>query len=454
MASVADVVSCLSTDQPDAERRPGEADVLHQYHSLLLELITVPLFTGVIGYITNWTGVLMLFRPLEFHGIRVPGLRMVFRYLPKRVQVLPLFREDGRVGWQGIIPSRADKMASLAVDKGLSKLGNVSDFYRQMEPEKLAAHMTVIAQSEIRAIVETLIERENPQLWRNLPSQVKEAVHARVRQQLPEIVEEMTDAFGDNIDQLLDVKLMVIKHFTANPQLLNDLFMIMGKRELRFMVNFGFYFGFPMGFLTVAFLELVAREWYVLPIGGIIIGWVVNYIGISMIFEPIFPKWYCPWRQGLLLKRQPEITVLYAAMVAEKVMTLENIGHELLHGANADRTKALLETTLRPAVDKSMGPARVAVKFAMGSSNYDRLKDSMASEVSAFVPMMYADEEFGIHQAGNIKTFIAKQMSAMGPDDFVELLRSAIKQDEWLLFLHGGVLGAFAGLLHLAIFGV
>ena len=39
-------------------------------------------------------------------------------------------------------------------------------------------------------------------------------------------------------------------------------------------------------------------------------------------------------------------------------------------------------------------------------------------------------------------------------EEFSELLRSAIKQDEWLLFLHGAVLGFGAGLLHLAIFGV
>jgi len=35
-------------------------------------------------------------------------------------------------------------------------------------------------------------------------------------------------------------------------------------------------------------------------------------------------------------------------------------------------------------------------------------------------------------------------MKKMGPDEFVEMLRSAIKQDEWLLFLHGGALGLFA----------
>jgi hypothetical protein len=34
------------------------------------------------------------------------------------------------------------------------------------------------------------------------------------------------------------------------------------------------------------------------------------------------------------------------------------------------------------------------------------------------------------------------------------MLRSAMREDEWLLYLHGAVLGIGAGLLHLAIFGV
>ena len=45
-------------------------------HKTLVDLISIPLFTGVIGYVTNWTGVLMLFRPIRFHGVRVPGLRV------------------------------------------------------------------------------------------------------------------------------------------------------------------------------------------------------------------------------------------------------------------------------------------------------------------------------------------------------------------------------------------
>ena len=46
----------------------------------LVDLISIPLFTGVIGYITNWTGVLMLFKPLRFYGVRLPGWRRCSRY--------------------------------------------------------------------------------------------------------------------------------------------------------------------------------------------------------------------------------------------------------------------------------------------------------------------------------------------------------------------------------------
>jgi uncharacterized membrane protein YheB (UPF0754 family) len=423
-------------------------------HKLLVDLISVPLFTGIIGYITNWTGVLMLFKPIGFHGVRVPGLRVLFPILPRRVQVLPLIRYDGGLGWQGIVPSRADKMASIAVDKGLLKLGNISDFYRELEPDKIAEHLASVAQAEIREVVEQIMRQENPQLWHDLPPLVREAVHARVRQQLPAVVKNITDEIGENVDQLIDAKLMVIRYFVAHPELLNELFMIMGKKELRFMQNFGFYFGYPMGFVLVAILQFLPY-WWVLPLGGVVIGWVVNYIGIEMIFEPAtYRRFFPPWHQGLLLKRKDEVTELYAQMIADKVITLQNIGDELLTGPRSDRTRQMLHDQLRPAVDRAMGPARAAVKVAIGSREYDQIRTSVANEASAFAPIAFGDAAFNKRQAGKIRQFISTQMHEMSPEDFVEMLRSAIKQDEWLLFVHGGALGFFAGWLHLLIFGV
>jgi uncharacterized membrane protein YheB (UPF0754 family) len=416
-------------------------------------LITIPLFTGIIGYITNWSGVVMLFRPIRFHGTRIPGLKLLYPALPRRVQVIPAISKDGRFGWQGIVPSRVDKMASISVDKALAKVGSISDFYHQLEPDKIADHLVATAQVEIRQVVERIIEREHPQLWRDLPPSLKEAVHARVQQELPSIVRGITREIGDHIDQLIDAKLMVISYFEQHPEKMNEMLQQVGQRELRFMQNFGFYLGVPLG-LVMVFIVQAFPYWWVLPIGGVLIGYTVNYIGITMIFEPVFPRRIGSLTlQGLFLKRQPEVSDVFARLIAEQVINLSNVGHELLHGPRSDRTRQMLEDTIRPAVDQAIGPAQGALRVAIGSQEYDRIRASVAAEAADF-SSVFDDEEFGREQSKKIYDFVAKQMRKLPADDFSELLRSAIKQDEWLLFLHGAVLGFGAGLLHLALFGV
>src|SRR6059058_4542053 len=169
----------------------------------LLKAITIPLFTGAIGYVINWTGVWMLFHPIRFHGVRLPGLAPLARLLPRKLQEIPGIMHGG-VGWQGIIPSRAAKMGSIATDKGIAKVGSPRDFYEQLDPQRIAEQILIASRSDMRELVDRIMEREHPQLWNELPARVREAVHRRVQEQLPDVVREVTDKIGDNIDDLLD----------------------------------------------------------------------------------------------------------------------------------------------------------------------------------------------------------------------------------------------------------
>ena len=182
-----------------------------------ISALTIPLFTGAIGYLTNWSGVLMLFYPIQFKGMKFPGLAKFANLLPRRIQQVPGVMKGG-VGWQGIIPSRAAKMGSIAVDKGIAKIGGPSDFYEQLEPDQIAEQILTSARDDIRQVVERTMQREHPDLWNDVPQRVRDAVHARVQQQLPDIVHDVTDQIGTHIDQLLDVKLMVIRHIEAEPR--------------------------------------------------------------------------------------------------------------------------------------------------------------------------------------------------------------------------------------------
>jgi hypothetical protein len=51
-----------------------------------------------------------------------------------------------------------------------------------------------------------------------------------------------------------------------------------------------------------------------------------------------------------------------------------------------------------------------------------------------------------------MRKLIAERMREMPPRDFSEMLRTATREDEWLLLLHGAVLGLAGGLIHVGIF--
>src|SRR2546421_1936633 len=157
-----------------------------------VKLVTIPFFTGVIGWLINWTGLIMLFNPVRFHGLRVPGLSDLATLLPRRLQEVPGIMQGG-IGWQGIVPARAAKMGSISVDKAISKLGTPREFFEQLEPEKMAEHIVAMFQPEIPAIVDRTMRREQAALWNDLPERMKQAVYSRVQAQLPDIVRQVTN---------------------------------------------------------------------------------------------------------------------------------------------------------------------------------------------------------------------------------------------------------------------
>jgi uncharacterized membrane protein YheB (UPF0754 family) len=361
---------------------------------------------------------------------------------------------QGGVGWQGIIPSRAAKIGSIAVDKGIAKVGSPGDFYEQLEPDKIAQQILTTSQSDMRALVERIMEREHPQLWNDLPARVREAVHERVQEQLPEIVREVTVRIGENIDHLLDVKLMVIRHIEAHPELANRIFLDVGRKELDFIVRFGGVFGFVCG-LPLILTTNAYPHWWVLPVLGTIVGSVTNWLAIWMIFEPNDPRKLGRWTlQGLFLKRQREVSRVYATIIADDIVTVRNIGDELLHGPRADRTRSMIQNALRPAVDRATGSVQPLVRLAVGPREYDAIRESLALEGVEYTITPLQDEEFNREQSRNVRELIGERIREMSSRDFAELLRSAMREDEWLLVLHGAVLGFGAGVVHLALFGV
>jgi uncharacterized membrane protein YheB (UPF0754 family) len=227
----------------------------------------------------------------------------------------------------------------------------------------------------------------------------------------------------------------------------------MGRRELKFIQNFGFVFGFVLG-IPVAVLTHFVTFWWLLPILGVVVGYITNWVALWMIYEPPEPRKWGPLRwQGLFVRRQRQVADVYASIVADEILTVSEFGHELLNGPRSDRTRALIESAMHPAIDRAVGRLRPAVRVAVGVREYEAIRQSFATEPVDLMMDPLSDPEFSAEQSATMRKLIAERMREMAPDDFADMLRTATREDEWLLLLHGAVLGLAGGLIHLAIFG-
>jgi uncharacterized membrane protein YheB (UPF0754 family) len=186
---------------------------------------------------------------------------------------------------------------------------------------------------------------------------------------------------------------------------------------------------------------------------GVVVGWTTNALGMWLIFEPPEPRRILGIKvQGLFPRRQDEAAEVYARIIADDVITLERIGDYLLDGPSGDRTRAMLAAALRPAIDQAAGPVRGAVRVAVGPQRFDTIRDSVAREAVGWTLTPFQDLDFSRQQAARIQSLVAMRTKELPPRDFVEMMRAAIKEDEWMLYAHGAIMGLAGGFLHYFIF--
>ncbi|MCX0270365.1 hypothetical protein NLM24_06535 [Nocardia zapadnayensis] len=429
----------------------------------VVDLISFPIFSAAAGWLTNWTGVLMLFWPLLFRGIRIPGLDVLYPYLPRRVQVLPTFSEDGsRLGFQGFIPARAEKMASICVDKALLRIGSPRDFIHELDLDGIADYVAALARKQVKSIVDEVMNRENPDLWNAVPRAMRQLIYQRVERELPELTGKAFDSLGDNVDQLIDVKGFVIRYLQENPQILKDLTTTIAAPELKFMVRIGLL-GAPFGLLLALYLHIHSDipvwgwvpTWVIVLAASALIGVVVNIIAVRVVFTPgdPQPRYKYIWKQALLAKRQPQAATDLAHILAYQVLTLPNLSNELLNGPNGDKTRLLLEQLISDEIHRQLGRTTSVVRAAFGRRQFDNLKVGAAGAAVGLAPSLVEDADFIREQAENIDDFAARKLQQLTPGEFMEMFYASVEQDAWLLYLHGAALGLLVGATHLVIFG-
>jgi uncharacterized membrane protein YheB (UPF0754 family) len=295
-----------------------------------------------------------------------------------------------------------------------------------------------------------------------VPRTARQLLYQRVERELPALCRRAFEQLGDNVDQLIDIKILVIRYLRENPEILKDLTTTIAAPELKFMVRIGLL-GAPFGLLLALYMNVHKHipvigwipGWVVVLAAAAAIGVIVNVIAIKMVFQPgdPQPRYKYLWKQALLAKRQPQASSDLAHILAYQVLTLPNLATELLAGPNGDKTYQIVETLISEEIHRQLGPTTGMVRVAFGRRQFDNLKVGAAGAAVGLAPTLVADEAFAMEQAKKIDEFAARKLQQLTPGEFMEMFYASVEQDAWLLYLHGAALGLVIGAAHMVLFG-
>ncbi|MHA7854400.1 hypothetical protein [Marinobacter shengliensis] len=376
---------------------------------------------AVVGWFTNWLAIQMSFHPVRFIGI-------------------------GVIGWQGVIPRKAEKMAHICIDRTLQQFGDLNTVYQKLEPQRIVQQVVAQVSPRMDEYIDEVMYEVQPVLWDNLPLFVRARIYQWARQQLPDRIEELVEDFGDDLNELVDLKALLSRELQNHPDLMNRIFREAGSVELQSVINRGAIIGGLLGAI-LAPLWLAYPEPWLLPVGGFAIGFITNWIAINLIFAPLRPRRVLFWRiQGLFLRRQEQISDTWARLVAEELITVEKVADAMINGQHGARTRAIIQKHLRPMLDNSM-VMKLAAQVTVGMTGYTDLKRVMNQKAVIATRDVFNDPAFNKERAPIVAGVLAGQMKSLRPEEFQDILRPAFREEELQLMFAGGLFGAVAGLI-------
>lgn len=388
---------------------------------------TIPIIAALVGWLTNKLAVWMTFYPIEYKGKRP-------------------------FGWQGIIPAKSHKMATKAVTLVTSKLISVEEQFEKLNAEEIVEEMRPRLNAMSQSIIEEVMKKELPLVWRLLPRSHKEALYKDTAAQFPEAVSKLLLDVKSNIHELLEIERMMVEGLTKDPTMLNRIFQKCGEKEFKFIEHSGLGFGFLFGLIQM-FIWNYYQHWWLLPVGGLVVGYITNFLALKLIFRPVNPIKIGPMTiQGLFMKRQNEVSEEYAKILAEELLTSEKIFEFVIRNNGMESLAEIARKHVKDMVDHSTGSTKKTIlKIAFGNGKYERIKH-LAAEMfvhelpSSLTSMFeYADRSL---QIGNTLETKLKSLSKL---DFEDVLHPVFKEDEFTLILVGAALGAIAGFIQMAL---
>jgi uncharacterized membrane protein YheB (UPF0754 family) len=383
--------------------------------------LSMPFVAAFVGYTTKLVALQMLYRPIEFVGI-------------------------GPFGWQGVVPRRAGKTASLTIQMLTDKLLKPEELLDKIDAKQTVEDLREPLTLAIDEMSRELVDQVRPGLWDSLPDVGRTLVKTRMHAAAPRVVDNLLTEMKADLPRFIDLQYLAVTVLVKNKGQLNDLLQGMGGAAMKFIRRSGIYFGFAIGLVQMVAWAFFHNPW-IMPTFGFFTGFASDWLALNLIFIPREPKksfGFIPIH-GVLHAQREQVTRDYARILANDLFSADVIFEAVLNGPSSERLFAAIEKEISAAIDAEAGIAKPLLTLTIGTKRYTELKDNVVQMLVARLPETMAETKDYAAKTFDVESLIAEKMNKLTPEQYESILRPVFKDDEMLMVSVGAVLGFFVG---------
>ena len=386
---------------------------------------------NLIGYVP-----VILPLVLAVAGWCVPNLARFLALWPRFfVGVRPMF------GWQGYFHANSPLYVDHWSKELLEKVSGLPQIFEYLGPEKIITHQLANLRPQIDGIIDDVMNEDNAVMWENLPVLVKNRFYLRAHRLLPRIIDDIIEELGDGLSRMLSYQRLLEYAEKQNPGTLRRIYDLLSAHTFNSMARFCAIMGFVAGciqLLIAILLQSSSIEY-----------WVISSAFVVFYFFWICQHWiqypYKPIKLGRWQVRSPytrfrtEQDQALAELLAQSVLSIQNIFNTLLNGSGSRRTHTIIRKRVAILVEDIN--VRTFVQLTMGPIGYLELKNTLTDKLTESIIEPLEEEHFNRERSTLVQHHLKQRLAALPDAVFFAQLKRILEP----LSIIGGVGGFLLG---------
>lgn len=183
-----------------------------------------------------------------------------------------------------------------------------------------------------------------------------------------------------------------------------------------------------------------------LPIIGTLIGWITNYLAITMLFRPKKPLNILGLKlQGLIPMRKSDLAKAIAETIEDSLLTVDDIKGSLLSPQSLDSLTALLRGKIDTVLDNILAKNSMLGMFLGQGDLRNTIVKILEEELTKLLPTLIDKAGEQLTSSLHIKQIIEDKIKNFDLDTIETLIRRIANKELKAIEILGGVLGFVVG---------